>query len=57
METLFEAAEQDIDEVEQSVPKQFTPPPTYELPHVSDEIVFVPVSPSSVRSDTELVQK
>jgi len=59
METLFEAAEQDIDEVEQSVPEQFTPPPTYELPNVSDEITPIPApaSPLSVQSDTDLVQK
>ena len=57
METLFEAAEQDMDEVEQSVPEQFIPPPKYELPHVFDEILSVLVSPSSVQSDTKLVQK
>ena len=57
METLFEAAEQDIDEVEQSVPEQFTPPPTYELPNVSDDIISIPApaSPLSVHSDTDLV--
>jgi len=55
VETLFEAAEQDIDEVEQSFPEQFTPPPTYELPNVSDEIIPIPVSPLSVQSDTDLV--
>ena len=46
MGTLFEAAEQDIDEVEQSVPKQFTPSATYELPNIFDEIISIPV-PSS----------
>ena len=59
METLFEAAEHAIDEVEQSVPEQFTPPPTYELPNVSDEIISTPApaSPFSVQSDMDLVQQ
>ena len=59
METLFEVAEQDIEEVEQSVPEQFTPPPTYELPNASDEIISIPYpsSPLSIQSDTDLVQK
>ena len=43
--------------MEQSIPEDFSPPPTYELAHLSVEILFVPVSPSSVQSDTELVQK
>ena len=59
METLFEAAEHAIDEVEQSVPEQFTPPPTYELSNVSDEIISTPApaSPFSVHSDTDLIQQ
>ena len=54
METLFEAAELDVEEVEQSVPEQFTPPPEYKLLILSDEILYVPVSSSSVQSDMEL---
>ena len=56
METLFEAAELDLEEVEQFVPEQFTPPLAYELPVVPDEILSVSVSPSK-QSDMELVQE
>ena len=51
MGTLFEATK--LDAVEQ--PDPFTPPPVVEPPFITDELPYVPVSPS-VRTAMELVQ-